>query len=370
MYVMEKIANIRLLTVREACDLLNVSRQAIYNWIRDGRIIPVKTPGGRIRIPENQLIVGDAIYREQAMNDMYPIVDISNEQRDRIEQLGSKEKWWFRRDGHNMYLFKAGRENTGDNWAEKVTSELCEIIGLPHAEYDLAIYNGIKGVITPSFLPKGGGLVHGNELLAKFIDEYDKQRFYGQTAHTIEVVLPIIESTKIGLPIGWRGFTKVKEAVDVFVGYLMFDAWVANQDRHHENWALVLDFENQEIHLAPTYDHASSLGRNLTDDNRRSRLYTRDNGRSIERFVERAASAFYKTPESKKPMTTLDAFKEAAIMKPEAARSWINRIAEISKREIRTILNRIPRSEITETSADFAEKILELNRERILHSGF
>ena len=69
-------------------------------------------------------------------------------------------------------------------------------------------------------------------------------------------------------------------------------------------------------------------------------------------------------------MTTLDAFKEAAIMKPEAARSWINRIAEISKREIRTILNRIPRSEITETSADFAEKILELNRERILHSGF
>src|SRR5712691_13257238 len=37
------------------------------------------------------------------------------------------------------------------------------------------------------------------------------------------------------VPIGWTPFAGVREAVDVFVGYLMFDAWIANTDRHHEN---------------------------------------------------------------------------------------------------------------------------------------
>jgi serine/threonine protein kinase HipA of HipAB toxin-antitoxin module len=50
----------------------------------------------------------------------------------------------------------------------------------------------------------------------------------------------------------------VDGADDVFLGYLMLDAWIANLDRHHENWGLVLT-KDITGHLAPSYDHASSL---------------------------------------------------------------------------------------------------------------
>jgi hypothetical protein len=45
----------------------------------------------------------------------------------------------------------------------------------------------------------------------------------------------------------------------------MLDAWIGNGDRHHLNWGLVRNKLTpniiETIHLAPTYDHASSLGR-------------------------------------------------------------------------------------------------------------
>ena len=46
-----------LLTIIEAAKKMNVSRQTIYSWIKKGAINPIRTPGGRYRIPEEQLTV-------------------------------------------------------------------------------------------------------------------------------------------------------------------------------------------------------------------------------------------------------------------------------------------------------------------------
>lgn len=45
-----------LLKIPEAAKKMHVSRETIYSWIRRGLIKPVRTPGGRYRIPEDQLI--------------------------------------------------------------------------------------------------------------------------------------------------------------------------------------------------------------------------------------------------------------------------------------------------------------------------
>ncbi len=45
-----------LLTIPEAAEKMHVSRETIYAWIRENKIKPVKTPGGRYRISELQLI--------------------------------------------------------------------------------------------------------------------------------------------------------------------------------------------------------------------------------------------------------------------------------------------------------------------------
>jgi putative resolvase len=46
----------RLLKVREAAVLLNVSRQALWKWIKQGQIQAVKLPSGRYRIPESEIV--------------------------------------------------------------------------------------------------------------------------------------------------------------------------------------------------------------------------------------------------------------------------------------------------------------------------
>ena len=46
-----------LLTITEAAKKMHVSRETIYAWVRQGKVKPVRTPGGRYRIPEDQLII-------------------------------------------------------------------------------------------------------------------------------------------------------------------------------------------------------------------------------------------------------------------------------------------------------------------------
>lgn len=147
----------------------------------------------------------------------------------------------------------------------------------------------------------------------------------------------------------------------------MFDALVSNQDRHHENWGLIVSPENG-VFFAPIFDHASSLGRNESDKVRTERLATKDKGRSVETYVTRTKSAFYATPFATRPLTTLDAFQEAAKIRPEAADYWLRRLANIDKRDCKNILARIPNTEISAPARAFAGRMLEINAKRILQT--
>jgi excisionase family DNA binding protein len=372
---MDRAKIVELLTISEAAERMHVSMQTIYTWMHEGRIKPVFTPGGRTRIPEDQLIIRKWEPTEGVSSNVFPIRDISDLYPDRGEQLGTKEKYWFWRTENHWYwysdgqrfLFKAGREGTGDNWAEKIASELCRLLGLPHVEYDLAVYRDLKGVITPNFVPEGGARFEaGNEILELYIPEYDKTKRYKQTKHTLRDMLALLSNRFIQLPIGWSSLGGIKTSADVFVGYLMLDALIANQDRHHENWGVVVMPENKTVHLAPTFDHASSLGRNESDSSREERMNTRDIGRSVNQYVQRARSAFYNTPDDTKPLSTLEAFREAAKKRPAAARFWLNKLEAVSLSNTRLIIDRVPKEEMSDISKEFTQKIIDLNKQRLL----
>ncbi len=297
---------------------------------------------------------------------MFEVFVVPDDAADSVEQLGSKPKFWFRHERLGKCLFKVGRPNTGDDWSEKVGCELCRLLCIPNAAYDLAIWRGTRGVISPSFVPPGGWLLHGNELLAKLEADYPATKSYHVRQHTLRAVLAVMRQHRIiNAPLGWELPPGIGRAMDVFVGYLMFDAWIANQDRHHENWSLLVA-PNRKVYLAPTYDHASSLGASESDENRRDRLTTRDARRSITQFVERATSAFYRLPSDARPMLTIDAFREAARIRPEAAAIWLSQLEEVSADEVRAILNQVPSGRITPVGVEFAQRLLELNRERLL----
>ena len=86
----------------------------------------------------------------------------------------------------------------------------------------------------------------------------------------------------------------------------------------------------------------------------------------MERYVERALSAFFSSPSSNKPMRTWDVFREAAKLRPLAAKAWLDRLAQISHNEIMNIFDQIPAGRISDAGRQFAMKILELNQKRLL----
>lgn len=302
---------------------------------------------------------------------MYQVFEIPVGAAETTEQLGTKFKFWYRNADHQLNLFKEGRPGTGENWAEKIACELAKLIGLPHAQYEFATYEGKEGVICPTLVESGARLIHGNEILASFVTEYAPHhpKVYHQREHTIQRVLSYFRASagQLGAPYGFTEMGPAFGALEVFIGYLMFDTWIANQDRHDQNWGLLRSAEGNNF-LAPSYDHGSSMGRNESDEARSIKMNTRDKGLHISKYVTMARSAFYSSTDGKvKSLPTLDAFIQAARQNPSAAESWRHKISDVRTEDIVSIFDKIPAALMTQTSRTFTLELLKLNRLRILN---
>ena len=118
--------------------------------------------------------------------------------------------------------------------------------------------------------------------------------------------------------------------------------------------------------LAPRYDHASSLGRELLDQERQERLTTRDRGYSVDHYVRRARSHFYAEDADKKALRPVDAFFRAARQRPEAGALWLARLAELGEDKLEKITARVPGSAISEPGRAFAHEVFRLARRMLL----
>jgi hypothetical protein len=296
----------------------------------------------------------------------YPIIHVPSDAPEIPEALGTKPKFWYSDSDSRLTLYKEGRPDSGEHWAEKICCEICRLLEIPHANYELAEWRGRKGVISQMFVPDGGRLVFGNELLAKMIPDYPHTRRFRARQHTVRLVMAVTGVRTVLYPLGYQAPAGFRGAADVFAGYLLLDDLVANQDRHHENWGIII-VPDQGVMLSPTFDHASSLGRNERDEERLRRLSTRDKGSALEHYAGRAISAFYPSPSSTKPLTTLEAFAESAKISPHAAQYWRDRLASISMYEIESIVEQVPAAEMSDPARQFAVRLMEINRDRILN---
>ena len=294
---------------------------------------------------------------------MYPVIDLSDRTPEFPEQLGNREKYWFRVDDR-LYLFKVGRPGTGENWAEKIAAGLAELLGLPHAGYDFAIWRGRKGVWSPSIKPEGARLILGNELLAGIHAGYPRHEVSRVREHSLGRIHALLSSPEIACPPDWPAPEGVTTAFDLFVGYLLFDAWIANQDRHHENWPLIS--HQDMIYLAPTFDHAAYMGQNETDETRKDRLTTKPSGRRISNYVTKARSAIYDHKASEKPLLNLELFEQAARRSPVAANAWLARLARVEDSQCGQLFDPLPPGEASTLARDFALALFSLNRMRLL----
>lgn len=286
-----------------------------------------------------------------------------------VEPLGSKPKFWFREDDRRL-LFKADDRGTGEDWAEVVACYLCAMLGLPHVSYELATEcNGDEdirpGVVCENMAPPPASLVLGNQLLLAIDSLYPTEQRFKVKQHTVDSVCDVI--LELDLPHDeWMGNVPdaVKSPLDVFVGYVMLDAWIANQDRHHENWGALWD--GDALRLAPTFDHGASLARNLLDSERVERLNTRDANRTVASFVQRGRSAFFASTTASKAMELRDAFQAFARRAPVGAPVWLQRLRDVNAEAIQSILDRVPEQRMSESCKTFTLELLLTNQKRLL----
>lgn len=303
----------------------------------------------------------------------YQLISVAQNMSD-FEQLGTKEKFWFYDCDEKLCLFKFSKGSTGEHWSEKCASELCHLLGIPHASYELAVSGEKFGVITPNLIPEDFRMVMGNEVLHNQTQDYpshlcDDEKAVRVREHTVTRVLGCLDNKNIKIPISEYDVSNLN-AGDVFCGYLMLDALISNQDRHHENWAIMLNNRTGEQFLCPTYDHAASLGREMLDTERNERLVTKDYNRSIPFFVRKARSELFKKKTDKKPLLTVDAFAHAVEGRPVARTYWLDKLKFLSDEAIKHVFEQLPEECISLTARKFAMLMVLENKKRLLEYDY
>ena len=274
----------------------------------------------------------------------YPVLQVLPEEVVSDEALGSKTKFWFRQ-GESRWLFKEARDGTGEDWAEKIASEVARLLEIPAATVELATYKGRRGCASLSFAHREQGdvLVHGNEILAGMVFGYERDKRFRQSDHTLGNITSAIR----------RLFPEdeIHQLVlATLADYLALDALIGNTDRHHENWAILLKAPDTIPEVAPTFDHASSLGRELQDARRLNVLQ----GGRMEGYVRRGRGAIYLRPEDGHGESPLKLVEYAARQFPEYFMPVLKRLHGIPLARYREVVERVPESRMSVTSKNFA----------------
>ena len=287
--------------------------------------------------------------------------------------MGSKEKFWVREpDGDTRWLFKYPRAGKGEHWAERIAAAVAGHLGLPHAHAELATYGGRPGVAVRDFTDGGrcGALVHGNELLVERDPEYPVGDQYRVKKHTLGAVFEVLDQPFVRPPSDLTDPPPgVTTASEVFAGYLLLDAVVGNTDRHHENWGVLEPptavGNARTAELAPTFDHASSLMREVDDRRREMYLRPADRHHTIAQYARKCRSALFSHEADRKPLSPTAAFRLAVVGHPRGA-GWLDRLMQLPQSLWSQLVDRVPPMLMDEPARRLTAQLLEYRVTRLL----
>ena len=291
------------------------------------------------------------------MSDAFPIVEVQPEWVIDPEEMGSKTKFWYRKPhDETNWLFKHPRPNTGEHWAEKIAAEVASVIGIKHAEVELATFQGERGSVTESFVPVGSVLCHGNQMLEDIVGDYDPGEQFHQSNHTLTNIWAVMDRVFLEPEAQEQAKLAIAE-------YTVLDALIGNTDRHHENWGVLLQ-RNKNVwrgFVAPSFDHASSLGRELLDE-RRDKL-VEDN--LVSAYAERGRGAIYWSKDEPSGPSPLELARRAARQYPIFLRPALKKLRRLDESSVGDIMNRVPDDWMSPSACKFAVTLMRYNFEQL-----
>ena len=321
----------------------------------------------------------------------YPVVAIPD-MLDTREQRGTRTKFWAQIEADTeRWLLKIPRPGVGEHWAEKITAEVGGLIGVECAQVELARYaehavfgpgegrsledrpgRGMErtglATICKSFLPREYVeettyfFFHGWEEMQFVVEGHDTSLRFGQRNHSIKNISiataePVAVQNRNSMP-------RWDDALEQRVSYALLGGLV---DRHHENWMIVyvVDFGNAFIEVLPSFDHASSLGRELTDEKRR-RVLESD---GVRRCLERSRGAVCVDNRRRRAPSPLRLARMLRRWMPGLAARTLDRIRDPCERDIRTAVERVPPGFKSAVAKEFACQVVMIGRQELLRSA-
>ena len=293
----------------------------------------------------------------------YPVFQVTDsgiDPEDEPERLGSKRKFWFRREDGVRCLFKFPRRDFGEQWAEKVAAEVGGLIGVRRAEVRLARFGDVLGTQSTAFAEPEWLRVHGNEVMAEGIPGYDGSRDTGRGDHSIRNIALAVNR--------WaeRHGLDPPAILGELASYAILDGLLGNTDRHHENWMFFYHPDLRSYELTPSYDHGSSLGRKLQDVSRRI-TRSRSDILASDRVLNYLLSGgsprgVYIKPSSRQAPPPLVTAKLICRWQPEVVRPWLERLEAATGRAFRDVIDRVPDELMSPVARDFTHQRLTISR--------
>lgn len=299
-------------------------------------------------------------------------IDVSDWEFIAIEPKGASAKYWIRQPGGSSsrpsddWLFKPvtihddGSRQAGD-WAETASSSIAMALQIPAAESVLAVRGGVEGVLVRNVRPAGYDMVTGRLTMLHEIEVDLRDSNRDKTASVGHSVGNIFRALQGYGPVpgahSWAGCT----AADVMVGYMFLDALIANGDRHEQNWSVLRATSSDSglpDAISATYDLEASLGFQLTDEARATRLRDR---RGMQAY---AAKGMARRFDGDRRSTLVDVATAARKYCSDQGRTRVDDLVkEIVVTDYDVILDQCgPVSEVTRT---FAAEVLRINGRRI-----
>ncbi len=275
------------------------------------------------------------------------------------EQMGTKDKFWVRPpDDGRAWLVKLARTHgsivRGEDWAEWIVHHLANLIGVPTAEVRPALVGRRRGIACRSVLQSElEELVHGNSLMASIYPSYDPTLARHNESYTPMTVRKALEEVLAPTGAAFEEFS----GFDVWAGYLVLDAWVAGQDRHHENWAAIRS--SDDYRLSPSYDHGNALGFQESDSHRDQLV---DDPALLAAWAARGKSHHF----AGRPQLVDLAVEALLLADSSAAAYWVERLASVEPTSIERLVSAVPSSVMSDAACRFVLQLLQVNRRRML----
>ena len=266
---------------------------------------------------------------------MYEVIDISTWSQDlSIQASGTREKYWVQatKERKDKLLFKIPKVR-GEIWAEKVAAEIGKSIDLNMMNVSFATHNEREGVLLENFSPNGIEMYDGGEILSTVVEQFNPKEL---DDYSIENITKALDHFDL---------------IDQFISVCVFDSLIAYQDRHCENWAIMLVKGNYEF--SPIYDNGSSLGFNESEEVLRE--YLRDEVR-FKAFTNRAKTLIEVNGNRKPKVKQLMDYLSVHFAK--TVNREIDRTQSLDYNKLNTILDKVPDHLMSDIQRDWVVKLI------------